>query len=185
AHRFIDALGLRRPATDLKFYKFDQLPVFAPSVVKPVRSTGSRGCYLIYSDTEIVHVLDGAQFGSWNEMRVHAHSMMDSSNARRLPDRWFVEELILEDTASRVPARDLTYFTFYGQVVMALEVERSMGSSRYSFMLPDNTPVKPGSWDYEYYEGDGTEPAHLRLVEDLSRKIPHPFSRIDMLKGED
>lgn len=185
AYKFIDALNIRRPVTDLTAYKFDQLPRYSPSVIKPVRSTGSRGCYLIYSESEIVHVRDGAQFNSWREMGAHAKEMMSRSATRPLPDRWFIEELVLESSTTRTPAPDLKYFTFYGQVLIVLEVRRELGRSRYSFMLPDNTPVRPGTWDYEYYEGMGTNTDHLRLVEKISHEIPHPFSRIDMLKGED
>lgn len=184
AYEFIDTLGVRRPLADLNVYKFRRLPRHFPSVVKPVRGTGSRGCYLVYSESEIVHVRDGAQFNSWTDMATHAKQLMGRGAAQALPDRWFIEELILEDKASRTPAPDLKYFTFYGQVVMVLEVRREMGRSRYSFMLPDNTPIRPGTWDYEYYEGTGTNLEHLQLVEEISREIPHPFSRIDMLKGE-
>lgn len=185
AYRFVDKLAVRRPTTDLESYKFQSLPRFTPSVVKPVRGTGSRGCYLLYSDFEIVHVLDGLQFGSWDDMYSHAKTLMADSTSRPLPDRWFIEELILENAAERIPARDLKFFTFYGEVIMVLEVQRRMGNAQYSFLLPDNTPIRPGSWKYDYYEGKGTEAADIALIESLSLEIPHPFSRIDMLKGED
>jgi len=185
AYHFLDAINVRRPKTDLVEYKFSDLPKEHPAVIKPVRSTGSRSCYLVFSPSKIIHVLDGEEFSSWLGMEQHARNEMSRKQQRPLPDRWFIEELVLEDHAQQTPAPDLKFFTFYGQVEMILEVRRLGGNSRYSFRLPDRTPVIPGSWKYEYFEGEGASPAHLEVAKQVSMEIPHPFARIDMLKGED
>lgn len=184
AYRFIDAVNFRRPHNDLQQYRFSSLPKFAPSVIKPAQGTGARGCYLVFSDTEMVHISGGEKFTSWPDLEDHAKQLMDKSLRAPIRNRWFIEELVLEDSKSNTPARDLKYFTFYGEVALVLEVIRSEGSAKYSFMLPDNTPVLPGTWDYNYFEGTGTTPEHLESIRALSLQIPHPFLRIDMLKGE-
>lgn len=183
-YHFLDAIGVRRPKTDLVHYKFSKLPQQTPAVIKPVRSTGSRGCYLVYSPSKIVHVVDGTRFNSWAEMAKHARAEMSRKQQRPLPDRWFIEELILEDSQREVPAPDLKFFTFYGQVEMILEVRRETGTSKYSFRGPDRTPVIPGSWKYEYFEGEGASTEDIEIAKQISLEIPHPFARIDMLKGE-
>lgn len=183
-YQFIDELNIRRPNNDLQTYRFAKLPTMIPAVVKPRQSTGSNGCYLVYSSSSIVHVKDGVQFSSWTEMAAHAESLMNSLNTRALPDRWFIEELIVEDQRTSTPAKDLKFFCFYDEVVFTLEVRRYGGQAEYSFRLPDNTPIVPGDWDYDYFEGDGATLEQLELATQISSQIPHPFCRIDMLKGE-
>lgn len=184
-YRFADELGLRRPETDLKSYAFDQLPLKAPAVIKPRRGTGSLGCYLVYSTREIVHVRDGARFQSWEQLSDHAATLMNPRKGRPLPNRWLIEELILEDRDQRVPARDLKFFCFYGEVLFSLEVRRSMGRAEYSFATVEGDEIRPGSWDYDYFQGAGVEEAYLELARAMSRQIPHPFMRVDMLKSHD
>lgn len=187
AYRFIDELGIRRPVTDLKTYKLADVPISFPAVLKPRRSTGSKGCYLLYSDREIMHVKDGTRFQSVEAMLKHAGSLITptSTRARPLPDRWFIEEMILESSEPVVPARDLKYFCFYGEVLFYLEVRRDSGKSRYSFRTSEHLPIKPGDWDYEYFEGEGSSSDELEEAKQLSLEIPHPFCRIDMLKSSD
>lgn len=186
AYRFVDAIGLRRPKADLETYRFDDLSFEPPMVIKPRQSTGSKGCYLIYSETDILHVRDGEQLGSYEAMRSHAHHLMQPDRrGRELPDHWIFEEMILEDYEARTPARDLKYFCFYGEVALILEVVRENGESRYSFLTPERANVTPGGWEYEYFEGDGTTDDEIELAREVSLQIPHAFCRIDMLKGED
>ena len=186
AYRFIDQLGVRRPRGDLKKRSFSELAMTPPCVIKPCRSTGSRGVYLVYAEDQIEHVRDGAHFNSWSDTTDHAASLMDTETQQRpLSDRWFAEELILEDRARKVPARDLKFFCFYGKVLFILEVRRSGGKSEYSFKTPDQLDIVPGDWDYDYFQGDGTTAGQLELASQISGQIPHPFCRIDMLKAED
>lgn len=185
AYQFADEIGLRRPEADLQTYRFSDLSFKPSMVVKPRQSTGSKGCYLIYSETDIVHVKDGQHFTSYAGMTAHANSLMrPDKQGRKVPDRWITEELILEDSATRTPARDLKFFCFYGEVALVLEVVRTEGVSKYAFHRPDQTVVTPGVWDYEYFEGDGTTEDALRLAAQVSLEIPHPFCRVDLLKGE-
>lgn len=186
AYRFADEIGLRRPEADLETYRFKDLSFKPSMVIKPRQSTGSKGCYLIYSENDILHVKDGEHFTSYAGMTAHANGLMQpDKQGRKVPDRWITEELILEDTVTRTPARDLKFFCFYGEVALVLEVVRADGVSKYAFHLPDQTVVTPGVWDYEYFEGDGTTDEAIRLATQVSLQIPHPFCRVDLLKGED
>lgn len=186
AYRFIDELGVRRPDAELRARSFDQLSLKPPMVVKPRRSTGSKGCYLISAADDIIHVQDGARLTSLPQLREHAHGLMRrGKDGRALPDRWMAEELILEDRAAATPASDLKYFCFYGEVLYVLEVQRREGKSKYSFRRPDGTPFIPGDWQYEYFDGPGTTDEQMEQARQISLEIPHPFCRIDMLRGED
>lgn len=186
AYNFIDELKVRRPASELEARTLDELSLEPPMVVKPRRSTGAKGCYLISAEDDIVHVRDGTRFTSLSGMREHARGLMQrGEDGRALPDRWMAEELVLEDRTAKTPASDLKYFCFYGEVLYILEVQRGEGQPKYSFRYPDGTSFIPGSWNYEYFDGPGTTDAQLEQARQISLQIPHPFSRIDMLRGED
>lgn len=184
AYRFIDELGVRRPKTTSKPQRFAALSPAAPSVVKAVSGTGGRGTYLVLSDQEIRHVADGKSFASWGELSEHAKLLMNG-NERPVRDRWLHEEMILEDSARRVPARDSKFFCFYGEVLFSLDVIRGKAGSQYAFSLPDGTDFVPGHWDYKYFDSPGPTAEQLELVRSISAEIPYPFMRIDMLLGED
>lgn len=180
AYKFVDALGVRRPLTDVKSAPLEEVKWQFPGVLKAVSGTGSWGCYLIFSEDEIVHVRDGRQFSAQDEVMDHARRLVQ----QRMRDRWVMEELVLEDSQKRTPARDMKFFCFYGEVLFSLEVVREGGESKYSFRLPDGGLVRPGTWDYTYFEGRGPTGDMLDLASKISEEIPHPFMRIDMLLGE-
>src|SRR5699024_3357377 len=71
AYDFADAIGARRPDSDKDSYKFSDVPKRFPSVLKATRATGSRGCYLMYSEDHMVHVRDGRTFSSIAELSSH------------------------------------------------------------------------------------------------------------------
>lgn len=188
AYPFLDALRVRRPRTSTTEKPFDELSISFPSVVKATRSTGARGCYLLYSEDHIVHVNDYRTLTSTSEFRSHATSLMGRSGgpkpARPLSDRWMTEELIEEDTTEHIPARDLKFYCFYGEVLLVQEVCRTP-ERRIAFWTGDNEPTQTGRYDDLAFAGRGITPEDLDTVQKISTAIPFPFMRIDMLNGED
>ena len=185
AYRFIDSLGVRRPQTDQGLSALDDVNWRCPGVLKAVSGTGGRGTYLILAEDEIVHVYDEKQFSSKTDTIEHARQLMSPNRTRPVPDKWISEELILEDRAARVPARDVKFFCFYGEVLFVLEVVRRGRNSLYSYTLPDGAPIRPKTSDYTYFDGAPASQDGLNLATHISQNIPHPFMRIDMLNSED
>lgn len=184
AYGFVDKLGIRRPMSDRSISGLSEITPQFPIVIKPVRSTGSRGTYLVYSNESIVHARDSKKFSSWNDMLSHAASLMAPDHPRRIPDRWMLEELILEDPIEQTPASDLKFYTFYGQILLVQESRREDG-------------LKVAYWDaagdvtttgrYESSKLEQPRPPtkeEYELVSKISREIPSPFVRIDMLRGD-
>ncbi|SNR74412.1 L-alanine-DL-glutamate epimerase [Haloechinothrix alba] len=186
AYAFVDEVGVRRPRCDRVARPFAAIEPAAPMVIKPVRSTGSKGTYLVYSPDHIIHLRDGMELSSWDAMAEHAFRLM-SHEHRPVPDRWMTEELILEDSATRRTATDLKFYAFYGNVLLIRESRRvSGGKQGVRYWTRDNEPARTGVTRGEHLdEARGTNPEQLELVESLSREIPVPFMRIDMLRGED
>ena len=183
AYSFVDALGVRRPHSDRAAHEWDQISFEFPSVVKATRATGSRGCYLLYSPDRIVHVRDGRVFDSVDALSKHAQNLM-SRGSNRLPDRWMVEELILEDSEVHRPARDLKFYSFYGEIALVRESRRD-GELKVAYWDRESNPIVTGRYEDVWFEGVGFSKEDAALVSEISRSIPHPFMRIDMLKGED
>lgn len=184
AYNFVDKLGVRRPLGNLQPCPFNDIDWQYPGVLKAVSGTGGRGIYLTFAPNNIVHVSDGKQFSSFEELAQHAESLMSAKESRSLADRWIMEELILEDETKNIAARDIKFFCFYGEVLFVLEVIRDGKNSQYSFILPDGSHVRPGDWNYKYFEANWPSATDIALAEGISKKIPHPFLRIDMLLSE-
>ena len=182
AYHFVDAIGARRPWSDKHTYKWADAPREYPSVIKATRGTGSRGVYLLYSPDRIVHAKDGKELGGVAQMDAHAHKLMSSQ--RPIPDRWMVEELILEDSQRQLPARDLKFYVFYGEVMLVQESRRDEGL-QVAFWDADGSPTTTGRYEDVPLDGVGFTAEEAELVADISRSIPHQFMRIDMLKSED
>ena len=157
-------------------------------MIKPVHGTGAKGCYLIYQDDYVVHVRDGLVLRSIDELATHAAQLMrpaENSRAHPVSDKWMIEELVLEDPDNLTPGRDLKFYTFYGEVLMILEIVRNQGPNQYCYWSADGTRIdQPGSWDRQQFPGDGVTREQVAEVERISREIPSPFMRIDMLKGQ-
>ncbi|WP_317492664.1 ATP-grasp fold amidoligase family protein [Haloechinothrix sp. LS1_15] len=188
AYAFVDELGVRRPKTDRAVHRIGELEPVSPVVIKPVRSTGSRGTYLVFGLDSIRHLRDGTEFSSWQQMLEHARELMSpAATVNPLTDRWMVEEMILEDTAAQRPARDVKFYTFYGEILLISESRRMPdGSQEVRFWDSHGEPTFTGSERHHFFAGaDGVPKHEHELVREISTEIPAPFMRIDMLRGED
>lgn len=184
AYALLDALHIRRPESDSRTYRFSEISPNFPKVIKATRATGARGCYLAYNPQRIVHVRDNQEFSSWNELSAHARALMEPNTGNRLPDSWMVEELVLESSSESTAARDLKFYSFYGETVFVRESVRG-ANPKVRFYGPDNGPIDTGREEDLEFTPIGVTSQQLELVSRISTEIPHPFMRIDMLNGED
>lgn len=184
AYSLLDEIGARRPKSDRRAYTWSEIKPEFPSVIKATKSTGARGCYLLFNESKIVHVKDHKILKSLDELNMHAAGLMDPSQGRVLPDDWMVEELVLEDSRKGTAARNLKFYCFYGETIFIQESRREP-DLEVCFYTPDNEPVRTGRYEDLVYEGVGVTQEHVKEVARISKQIPHPFMRIDMLNGED
>lgn len=192
AYKFADKIGLRRPVTDPKIYKFSEIePQEGPIVIKPLNATGSMGVYLIFNKNKIFSAREGVFLNDWMELVNDVKQKIDEDLNREKKyfrrDQWIIEELILDPLDDGKPASDLKFFTFYGEVIAVLETNRATNYNKFCFWDPDANLIKTGKYEKEgqFYEGQGFTKKDLMLVVSVSLQIPTPFVRIDMLKGRD
>ncbi|WP_440897982.1 CapA family protein [Amphibacillus sp. Q70] len=184
AYKFADKVGFRRPKTDSNVYKLAQIPkVEEPIVLKPVRSTGSRGVYLVFNQNKILSVFDSRYLNSWEEMITDARSKLGKDNVIR-SDRWMIEELILESKDSEKATTNLKFHIFYGEMLFVQE-ESPEHWHKYCFWDEDMNLVKLGKYENQFYMGNGFNKVDLEKIKEFSLKIPSPFVRIDTLIGTD
>jgi|GEM_PF-1911929 len=187
AYPFIESIGVRIPNTDQKVYKLSEIDEpTTPVVIKPIRSTGSAGVYLIFNQNVILSARTGVYLNSWNELQTDALNRLKNrekgESGSILKDEWMIEELILSDPNSTVPPSDLKFYCFYGEVVLILETNRL--NKNVCFWDPDMNLIYPHS-SKQFYVGKGFTKEHLDIVSEASLKIPTPYIRLDMLNGHD
>lgn len=175
-YRFADALGVRRPASDLTPRKLADLAPAPPTVVKPARSTGARGVYLLMPGGEVIDLRQRDTLRSWERAADRARRLLAEPHSR-VRDQWITEELILD---GRRPARDLKFFCFYGQLLFLVEIER-LPTFRRVYLSPDGQEITTGKSN-TLTKPYGASKEQIALAERISLEIPAPFCRIDMLR---
>lgn len=182
AYDFIDLLGVRRPTVYGPTRPLAELELIPGTVIKPVSGSSSIGCYLVFAEDHIVHVADRKVLSDKAQWDKHAASILKKRTGPN-KNRWTVEELVMFDAENQQPAPDLKFYTFYGKLAFVSEIQRYPEAKR-DFWNPQGERIDPpGTWRDEIFEGDGFTPEDRKLVERISREIPYPFMRIDMLRS--
>lgn len=184
AYDFVDLLRVRRPALFGPSRPLADLELTPRTVVKPVSGSSSLGCYLVFAEDHIVHVPDRRTFTGQAQWLKHAQSILRKRSGPN-KDLWVTEELVMRDPENLQPAPDLKFYVFYGKLALVSEIQRYPEAKRDFWNARGERIDPPGTWDAELFEGEGFSPEHRKLVERISREIPYPFMRIDMLRGED
>lgn len=190
AYKFADHIGLRRPKNELKTYKLAEIEMpQSPVVIKPVHATGSMGVYLVYDKNNIFSARERIRLNSWSELKEDASKKLEASRMGRnfllRKDEWIIEELILNPKEDYLPPNDLKFYTFYGEVLIVLEINRAH-SGKYRFWDANMEIAKTGKYENESdFDGEGFTREDLEIVVNASLQIPTPFIRLDMLKGHE
>ncbi|WP_235849089.1 MULTISPECIES: ATP-grasp fold amidoligase family protein [Bacillaceae] len=182
AYKFIDTLGIKRPWFSEDIFQYNTIEKQKNIVIKPLNGAGSRGVYLVFNESKIYDIKRSKILNSWEELTANMKEDIEAGWVQ--DDEWMIEELLLENKNSQVPARDLKFYCFYGKVGLVLEIERHP-KLRYCWWTPSGEMIKTGKYDNELFTGKGFRESDLELAESLSSKVPAPFIRIDFLKTED
>ncbi|MTI95321.1 MAG: DUF362 domain-containing protein [Firmicutes bacterium] len=190
AYKFADSIGLRRPTTDNNVYRLEDIqPQSGPVVLKPVKGTGSMGVYLIFTKDIIFSVRDGIWLKSWTEAINDAMKKWQQrklgKNTLLTKDEWMLEELILKEKGATMPASDLKFYCFYGEVLLVVEIDRASQFGKFCYWDSDMNLADTGKFGDNQFNGVGFDKEHLEVVKKVSLEIPAPFVRIDMLNGYD
>lgn len=182
SYKFVDQLGITIPKIDDEHYSIETLPKRKGVVVKPVDAAGARGVYLVHDFDDIFDVKNSIKISSWDNLKLSMQRDLESGAVD--DDEWMIEELIYENRAEKVPARDVKFYCFYGKVGIILEIIREP-EVRHCWWTADGKRVTTGKYDESLFNGLGVTEEELEMAARLSKEIPTPFIRIDFLRGED
>jgi hypothetical protein len=182
AYQFMDHLGVRIPKVSGQTYRLEEIPREGGMVIKPVDGAGSRGVYIVYETNDIIDIKRGKHMTSWQELINSMKNDVFMGWVRH--NAWFFEELIMESKQEKLPASDIKFYCFYGQVGLILEITR-VPKPKYCWWTVTGERVRTGKYDQDLFKGSGVSNAEIDLAKEISLKVPAPFIRIDFLRSED
>ncbi|WP_067841018.1 ATP-grasp fold amidoligase family protein [Amphibacillus sediminis] len=177
AYHLIEVLGFECPNFSETIYNLANIPIEKNTVIKPEHGAGSRGVYIIGSEA-IYAVKQNEQLKDIQSLKQEMQK--DLEQKRVIDDRWYIEELVAEQDT---PARDLKFYSFYGEVALILEVER-FPENRYCWWDGDGKRVITGKYDNDLFIGKGVTNAQIEIAKAISLELPVPFMRIDFLAAD-
>lgn len=183
--RFARALGVPVARRDTALYDWRELPLEPGTVVKPRNGEGSRGVFVIRTEAEVLEIKTGTWLsGGVSALRPRIAHLVGTGFVPR--DRWIREDFVTEDPATGALARDFKVFAFYGDCPLIWEMIRQPTTAA-CWWGPDGRAVDAGQLFsyYPHFDGIGFPPAVLDLARRISREIPAPFLRLDILNGHD
>lgn len=182
AYHFVEQLDIVVPTLFGSSYTIETLSTETGVVIKPVDAAGARGVYLVHDQTNIFDV-NRSEIVETRKQLIE-RMKIDLQTKRVEKDEWMVEQLIYENKQSRLPARDIKFYTFYGKVGLILEIIRDQ-EIRHCWWTRDGERITTGKYEPTLFSGDGVTEDEILQVERLSENIPAPFMRIDFLRSED
>lgn len=176
-YAFAAKLGLDTPALELTSCGHEELPLEKNTVVKPLTGVMSQGVFLI-TEEKIIDLVNSRTLSSVDELRRSMRDLVRSGAIRR--DEWIRERLILDDKNQGQPARDIKFYTFYGQPLLALETVRIPDVKRCWYDNYSNL-IDTGKYTNDLFLGQGIPPEFYNIAEKIGQEIPAPFVRVDLL----
>lgn len=144
-------------------------------VIKPVPGQGSIGIYYYFHDEKIWSVYDAR----WLSSKQALIDELQRYCKQHSNDRWIVEQLIT--TMDGDAPRDIKFYSFYGEVGLVQEIDRSDGK-KFCMWSTNGSIIDTGKYSSDQlFSGNGFIPEQLDEAKRLSAEIPAPFVRIDFM----
>ncbi len=179
-YQFSDLVGFKNPLIDMNIAHYDLEP-HAKTVIKPMRSAGSRGVYLIEAENKFFDVSEGEWIYSWDVVK----QRIEKAPFGRLGKRFMRERLICDSTTEDNLPYDFKFYCFYGQVELVGVIKRHP-FVRDKWFDGEGLPIDRG---FETVSSSNDLPAPsqeaIQAARNLSLQIPAPFCRIDLISGDE
>lgn len=182
---FVRSLGFPT-VTTLSHGKWSQISTpNHPAVLKPTESLESKGAYYLFGN-RFFSIAESRWIENWSGLEESAQTQASEAFTS---GTWEVQALV---TRQEEPAPDLKFYCFYGEIGTVLEVHR-FPKQQYMFFDRELRPTpftndrlpRAASLKSSVIHNGHLREDHLQRVRDLSRSIPAPFMRIDMLFSDD
>lgn len=180
AYRFAETLGYKTPILENEPFSANTIPLVRDTVVKPLTGVMSQGVFLL--GEEIKDLAKDATLNSLEDVRKSMQHLVESGTIKK--DEWIREKLIHSDIDPTQPARDIKFYTFYGQVRLILETIRTDGVKRCWYDHSLNR-IDTGKYSKFLFPGNGIPIKYFQAAQEIGSEIPSPFVRIDFLASND
>ena len=183
---FAQRAGVRTVSTRYRGNFSGALRDLTSTVLKPVRSSDSRGAFYLFDDG-IFAIAASRQLTGWDDLAEVARDELSIADLDSV--EWEIQDMV---TFRGQPAPDLKFYMFYGEIGTTLEVVR-YPDQRYAYFDADFQHVdfrrdaKPHFDDIASTAVGGRLIADddLALVRELSLECPVPFMRFDFLLSDE
>lgn len=156
-----------------------------PAVLKPVASSDSLGAFYIF-ETGVFSIASSRPVAGWTPLEQIAREELGLEDLNKAI--WQLQRL---ETLGGLPAPDIKFYCFYGEIGAVLEVSRHPEKAyayfdhnldlvtfrniqNAGFTNPSETSVFRGLLDE----------AKLQIARDFSKRLPVPFMRIDFFNTD-
>ena len=164
---------LEGPFPSVEKFNLDDLPT--KFCLKPNFGSSSNGVFLLkkYKNNSLVDIRSNNKFYNINSL----NGMI--LNERSLPFGIIAEEILESDYG--LPC-DFKFYTFYGEMGILMQVDRSRGRQEYKFYDSDCSPLR--NIADRKINNDLRPPKNFKLLKQAALKIskilPTPFVRVDL-----
>lgn len=176
--RFADMVGIPVPPSEA-FPDVETLMVHVRAsssqlVVKPVNGDSAQGIHIVYGPDDIVDL--------GRRQQVNGLDGLAQRLAASKRQGWLVETFLPSTRDERCPAHDLKFHCFYGRVALVLEIRRHP-KIRCCWWNAEGEKIGKVSPTEHIFDGEGFTDREKDWAIRLSREIPTPFMRIDILRS--
>ncbi|MFH4486763.1 ATP-grasp fold amidoligase family protein [Vibrio metschnikovii] len=180
AYDFVDKHNIKRPKIYIDGASINDIKITENTVIKPLHGGSSKGVFIIGNNNKAFDVQNGRKI-STDDVK---HYILDLLKNRVIKvDNWIVEEYVGDIIDNQfTPPRDIKFYSFFGNIGLVLEVDRS-SEAQYCFFNNNGEVVQPGKHKRANFIGNGFSSDELKLAKSLSENIFSPFIRIDFLKS--
>lgn len=177
AYDFAKLLGFETPALESTIFTAQDIPLDPNTVVKPLTGVMSQGVFII-KENEIIDLVKNNVVESTERLRQIMMSMVEDGIIKH--DEWIRERLIFGDHDPTEPARDLKFYTFYGEPYLSLETIRKPKVVRCWYDNYSNL-IDTGKYTNELFKGHGIPDEYYAVAAEIGKNVPAPFVRVDLL----
>jgi len=168
--KFIESLGYPIPKIIKKNVPLLEAINHTGCIIKPVSGAASKGVFL-NTGKNFHHLFDKKNHNRENFIKY--------CNENKL-NNFIVENYV----GSNGFVRDLKFYMFYGDIGVVLEIKREQDGNRYCYYDSNARIVETGRYADSLFEGEGFREEEKLCAIELSRAIPSPYIRIDIISNE-
>jgi len=167
--RFVETLGYPIPKVIKKNIPLFEAINHTGCIIKPITGAAAKGVFL-NRGKDFYHLFDKKTYDKESFVRYCDQNKLAN---------FIVETYVGNDGF----VRDLKFYMFYGDVGAILEIRRGQDGDRHCYYDSNAKVVETGQYADSLFEGQGFREEEKLCAIELSKAIPSPYIRIDLISN--